>query len=143
MDINELTQAVATHLSGHKNISIVLGDPPSEHAVGQVIKAADGSFKLYVSELTGIESRWRVLLHELAHVKFDDDGFIPVMSEQAAASIKRSQAERDEWRAHPREERAERLAREWDEYAKAHAPEYWMLGYSAVECRLMALLNWR
>ena len=142
MSIDELTQKVARHLAG-RPVTIKWQNPPSASAAGQITKTPSGDLVIYVGNLTDVNSRFKVYLHELAHARFDH-GWIPSSSDhkRPAASIKRTQAERQRWRSHWREERAQAQADEWLQYADKHAPDYWRVGRDAMTCKLLALLDW-
>jgi hypothetical protein len=138
----ELIQRVADHLTGRPSI-VRWESPPSATAVGQAFKTLDGKIVIYVGELTGIDSRFKVWLHELAHGRWDYD-ILPIIGAQAppAGSVKQTQKERAEWRKNPRELRAQRQADDWYQYAERNAYKYFTGYQSPMECKLLALLDW-
>jgi len=142
MDIDDLTQRVADHLAG-RPVKIRWQNPPSASAVGQVVKTQNGDLIVYISYLTGLESRYKVYLHELAHCRLDY-GWMPASNdhERPAGSVARSQAARQAWRQDPREKRAQALADEWQQYAERNAYKYHTGYQSGMECRLKSLLDW-
>lgn len=142
-DINELTQRVANHLAG-RPVVIRWMDPPAASAAGQIVKTASGQLVIYVANLTGVETRLKVLLHELAHARHDS-GWIPVSNDHRApaGSIPRPEAVRAAWIAHPRESRAHKQAAEWLAYAENNAHKFFTGYQTAMECRLRALLDWQ
>jgi len=141
-DIDELTQRVANHLAG-REVILRWQNPPSSSAVGQVVKTASGQVVIYVGDLTSVKTRFEVLVHELAHVALDYS-WLPVSTDHklAPGSIRRTQSERDAWRSNPHEVAAKNLTDKWLEHADKHAPDYWRAGRSALECKLLALLNY-
>jgi hypothetical protein len=142
MDIGALTQKVADHLAG-RPVKIRWEDPPASNAVGQVVKTKNGDLIVYIGYLADLKSRYKVYLHELAHCRLDY-GWMPATSDhkRPAGSVKRSEAERQDWREDPREKRAQALADEWRDYAERNACKYFSGYQSAMECRLRALLDW-
>jgi len=143
MTIDELTQWAADHLAGQA-VLIRWQTPPSKSAAGQIVKTPAGKFIVYVGHLEGVNTRFKVLLHECAHARHDAD-WIPKSNDhkRPAASYQRSPAVRAAWRQDPREARASLQAAEWLSYAEKNAYKYWRVDRSAMECRLLALMNWR
>jgi len=141
--IDELTERAAAHLAG-RPVTVKWQDPPSATAVGQAVKTPAGDLVIYIGNLESVNSRFKVYLHEIAHCRKDHD-WIPVSTDhkREPASIRRTQAERDTWRKHPRELRAQSLEEQWLQYAEHNAYKYWRVGRSEMECKLLALLDWR
>jgi len=141
--IDKLTQQVARHLAG-RPVTVKWQDPPSATAVGQAVKTPAGDLVIYIGNLTGVNSRFKVYLHELSHARLDHD-WIPVSTDhkREPSSIKRTQADRETWRKHPRELRAQLMADTWLQYAEQNAHKYFTGYQSSMELLLMALLDWR
>lgn len=129
-------------LPGHQG-KIRWQNPPSESAAGQVVKTPGGDLVVYVGELMGIDSKFRVLLHEIAHCRHDAD-WIPTSHDYRlpAASIKRSDAERQSWRASWHIQRVTRQAEIWMQYTEQNAFKYYRAGRDVMTCKLLALMNW-
>ena len=136
----ELTQQVVDHLAG-RPVKIRWENPPSQSAAGQTTKSISGDLTIHIGNLTDAESRLRTLVHECAH-SFYDYSTIPVTGTQAPGSIRRSPEDRKVWIMDPREERAKKQADEWIQYAELYAHRHWRVGRSAMECKLLALLDW-
>ena len=142
-DISELTAKVANHLAG-RDVRIIWANPPTVvGAAGQTIKTPDGDLVIYIADLEGINTRFRVLLHEIAHCRHDY-GWIPKSTDhkRPAASLKRSASERQRWRSNWREKRAHDQADRWMRYADQNAHRYFRAGRDAMTCKLLALMNW-
>ena len=140
-DIDKLTQEVVDHLAG-RPVKIVWRDPPSESAAGQCVKSMSGDLTIYIGYLNSPEARLKTLLHETAHAREDYD-FIPRTGERSAGSVRRSPEARKVWIADPKEKRAKRWAAAWFDYAERNCHMYWRVDRTKMECRLMALLDWK
>ena len=142
-DINALALSVANRLA-NRPVLLRWQNPPSSNAAGQIVKTQTGELVIYVGNLEGVNTRLKVLLHELAHARLDAD-WIPKSNDARlpSGSINRTQSQRKIWRAHPRELRAEHQADEWLRYANIHKFDYWRVGRSEMECKLLSLLDWR
>lgn len=142
IETRELTRRCADHLAG-RSVNVLWQNPPCESAAGQVVKTPGGGLVVYIADLTGVESRFKVYLHELAHIRADYAN-LPVSDDHTrpAGSIRRSQAARAAWKVHPMEDRARQLAAIWLDYANRNAYKYWRVGRSEWDCKLLALLDW-
>jgi len=141
--LNPLAKQVARNITGRDTSVRWDENPPAEGAVGQIFRLGDGLL-LFVGYLTGIETTYRVFVHECIHGKYDYD-IIPEFTgnyQKPAVSIKRTGQERQEWRENPREIRTQQKTEELLAYAERKKYHYWRVGRSDMECRLLALLDW-
>ena len=143
MNINELTLKVARHLA-QRDVIIRWQNPPSESAAGQIVKTPSGQLIIYIANLEGVESRFKTLIHELSHSRLDAN-WIPESTDhlRPPASIKRTPEARQRWRSNWREQRAQKQADEWHKFADRNAYKYFTGYQSSMECKLLALLDWR
>jgi len=140
MNLDELTQLTADHIAT-RPVKIVWDNPPSPTAAGQCYKTRDGRVIVFVGNLSGTESKLRVLVHECLHGRLDYD-ILPYWEERKNRVVPvKSQAERNEWRENPREQRVKRLAGQLMDYVEKHMHDYF--GRPAMEAKLLALLDWK
>jgi len=141
---DELVQRVCDHLAG-RPVVVRWQDPPTQHALGEVVRTNDGQFVVFVSPtLTGVDARLKVLLHEVGHVRDRGGVWIPKSNDHMlpSSSVTRSEKSRQEWRKDPREKTAQHYGDRWWKYANDNAWRHWRVGRDVVECKLLALLNW-
>ena len=140
-DLNLLAEKVACHLAG-RPVTVRWENPPSQSAAGQIVRTWNDELIIYVGNLTGAETRYRVLIHEIAHAKLDA-AWVPKSSDHLKPpnSIKRTEQARETWRKHPREIAVKALADYWIQYAEKRKYDYWQVGRPDLQCRLLALLE--
>ena len=142
--LTELEKRVSEHLAG-RPVKVIWGrQGPSASGVGQVLKSFQGELLINIAPMDDVNSRYKVWLHEIAHIHNGDHEFVARSNDHklAAGSIRRSPEVRAAWRADPRELAAQRLADEWLRYADRHAHEFWRAGRDKMTCKLLALLSW-
>ena len=142
MDIDKLTQKVANHIAT-RPVVIRWENPPSNTAVGQCFKTADGKVVVYVGHLTGAKSRLQTLVHECLHGRYDFD-ILPLWNSRnlKLSKIKSSDAERRQWRESTREMRTKATTSELMDYAERNAYKHWRTGRDWMTMKLLALLDW-
>lgn len=142
-DLDQLIQRVGDHLAG-RPVKIIWRNPPAEGALGQVCKAADGTVTVFVSPVESAETRFRLLLHELAHCR-NDFSWLPISRDhtQPEGSLKRTAAERAAWSVNPHEAAANALAAKWRSFVDRNAWRYFTGPQTELECQLLSLLDWR
>jgi len=145
-DIDELLDKVCDHLAG-RHVVLKWQDPPTQNAVGQVVRTDDDQFLVFVSPtLTGIDAKIKVMLHEVGHIRDRGGVWIPKTSKvQPSFSVARSDTKRQEWRKDPREKTAQSYGDVWWQYAVKNASKFMhVTGQDFYAKRLlMALLQWR
>lgn len=142
-DIDALIQRAANHLAGEPVI-IRWRDPAAEGALGQAHKTATGAAVVDIANLTSVETTFRVLLHELAHIRLGHAVYTGAVT-KPPASIPRNEPRRAAWRVDTRETAANELAARWLAYAEKQGGQILNnhLEASPLECYLRALLTWR
>lgn len=142
-DLDQLTRRVAEHLTG-KRVLIRVRQPAAYHGLGQVYKTPQGEIVIDIAPVESQQTRFELLVHELAHICLDFD-WIPATNDhkRAPGSVRKTQGERDAWKVNPHETAAHELAFEWLKYAEDNAYKFWVVGRSVQECKLRALLDWR
>lgn len=120
MDLNELMEAVATHLAG-KPVMVRLRDPQYAGLSGVTHKATTGQIVVDVKSTLDNDTFLRVFLHEVAHAKMHARGFAESNVNQPAGSIPRQPSTAAvKARDRQQEREAELLACKWLAWARRH-----------------------
>lgn len=139
-DINQLAARVANHLAGQP-VHLRWRTPSAAHAIGQIYRS-DHGVMIDVADCQDYSSKYRVFLHECAHVRLGHAAIASSAQDAPPGSIERSQAARDAWCVDPREAQAEALAKSWREYAERHAWRFDEFDQPGIVAHLLALLSW-
>ncbi len=138
-DLNELTDRVAQHLAGAP-VKLRWQNPVTRNALAESYKTT-GGYVIDIAYVSDVETRFKLYLHECAHCRLGHPTGL-VSGNQAPGSVKRTEAQRAEWREDPREAAANELADAWKEYAAMNAWRYPVVTYG-IEAHLKALLTWQ
>lgn len=143
-EIDELILKVARHLTGVKCV-IRWQNPVTSNAVGEVYQGEDGSAIVDVGNVTSQETKWGILLHELAHVKLRHHLMTAKGSGQKPSRSKtQGTSERKAWSGSTPEQQAKELAEKWEEYADRNCRKFLVYtGTTLIEAKLKALLEWK
>ena len=140
----ELEKQVSEHLARRPVKVVWSRQGPSASGVGQVTKSMTGELIVFIAPLEGLSSRYSTWLHELAHIRHGDHEFIARSNDhkRAPGSKQRTPQARAEWRADPREKRAQALTETWKKYAEKYAYRYHKIGMTQMYAKLSCLLEW-
>lgn len=140
-DLEKLINRVARHLAG-RPVTIRWRWPAAEHAMGQCYRTAEGQIVIDIAPVAGLEAKWNILLHELAHARLGH-AISTGVELKAPGSVSRDVNQRAAWRTDPRELAANELAGRWDSYAEKNAWKQSCFLANTLAARLRALLFWR
>jgi hypothetical protein len=143
MDTEELIRRVASHLSGVP-VVVRFREPAVQGASGQVYQASGGVVVVDVNPNLNQNDRWKVFLHEIAHLHLKHYQLTSTSHQAGSGSVERKQADREGWNQSEPEQQAEHLAEQWNQYAMKRGNFHLNrnLSLSPVQAMLKALLEW-
>jgi len=143
MTLDELVNQMANHLAG-RAVKIRWRDPVDANALAQTYKAPDGALIIDITPAVNDETRFSLLLHELAHARLDGDWIgASTQHAKASGSLKRTDAERAAWSENLREKRADELAKAWLAFGQRYAPKHTGASEGWLIPVYKALLTWQ
>jgi hypothetical protein len=141
---NDLWEAVAEHLSGHK-VSVSRGPTPVEGMSGTTTREGE-AYKIILVSWMDPDECLRIFLHEVAHVKLEHPGDLNKLDPETKELMTTPGALHftpelyDDYQVDPDEKAAWELAAKWLEYAKRWA--YFYRGHTALIMKLNCLLEY-